>query len=99
MHHYKVTCLNCKKSDTLFIDDNNHVVLDYQGKFLTPFRSFRWRPDLIWGFECTCGQDSRLAPEEKSDIGKLVQGDPVGIEKVIQSLKTPAQSKFKMVAI
>lgn len=98
MQRYKVTCLKCKKSDVLTIAEDAHRVMDYEGKFKTPFRAFRWRPDLKWGIECICGQDSRLAPQEAKDIDKLVDGDPMSIQRILDGLKEP-QNKFSMVRV
>lgn len=93
---YKVTCLICKQDDTLTIEEDAHQVLDYVKKMLTPFLSFRWRGDLKWGFLCVCGNDSRLAYEEKGDFDKLVMGDPITMDIMLKRLSIPAEKKFKM---
>ena len=93
---YKVTCLECDKSDTITVDDNQHVVTDYEGKFQTPFRSFRWRKDMQWGFHCECGNDNRLAPSEAADMDKLVQGDEQSIKNIAASLLIPDNKQFEM---
>lgn len=98
MKRYKVTCLKCKESDVLTIDERQHYVSDYEGKLKTPFRAFRWRPDMRWGIECSCGQDDRLAPQEANDVDKLVDGDPISIERIVQGLKDPSP-RFKMEAV
>jgi hypothetical protein len=81
------------------VDENSHVVTDYEGKIKTPFRSFRWRPDLKWGFYCHCGNDNRLAPQEASDIDKLVDGDEASIQKIAASLLIPDSKQFEMRAV
>lgn len=96
MKKYKVTCLKCKKHDVLLIDGSQ--VLDYEAKFQTPFLSFRMRPDQQWGFECRCGNDSRLLKEEMKDFDKLVQGDEMGIAKILKNIKE-SPNKFVMETI
>lgn len=92
----KVTCLNCGESDLLVIDNQLHAVVDYAKKMQTPFRSFRWRPDLTWGFFCQCNNDNRLAPMEEEDMDKLVDGDPISVQRIADSLKIPDEKQFKM---
>lgn len=96
---YKVTCLECKGSDILTIDENSHVVTDYEGKFQTPFRSFRWRSDMKWGFHCGCGNDNRLAANEAESMDKLVMGDEQSIKKIAASLLKPDAKQFEMRAM
>lgn len=93
---YRVSCLNCGEGDLLTIDENLHAVVDYEKKLNTPFRSFRWRPDLRWGFFCQCLNDNRLAPQEETDMGKLVDGDPLSLERIAASLKIPDEKQFSM---
>lgn len=93
-----VTCLNCGEFDILTIDNQEHAVVDYEKKMQTPFRSFRWRPDLTWGFFCKCNNDNRLAPQEKDDIDKLVQGDPFSVDRIIKSLDIPDEKQFSVKA-
>lgn len=99
MRRFKVTCLECGEADTLTIDDVGHVVLDYENKLNTNFRSFRWRADMQWGFFCQCGNDNRLAPSEADDFDKLVKGDPLSIEKITASLLIPDEKQFSMEVI
>lgn len=96
MKRYKVTCLDCNGSDVITIDEDKHVVVDYEEKFNTPFRVFRWRSDYKWGFECGCGNDNRLAPSESDSMDKLVKGDPLSIKKIAASLLIPDEKQFKM---
>ena len=68
----------------------------------TPIISCRFRGDLNWGFECMCGNDSRLAREEREDVDMLVQASDEDykqtiIEKLIASLKIKDAKKFRMV--
>lgn len=96
---FKVTCLNCGESDIIIIDNEIHAVVDYEKKMLTPFRSFRWRPDSKWGFFCKCSNDNRLAPMEANDMDKLVQGDPISLQRIAESLLIPDEKQFEMRAI
>lgn len=100
MQRYKITCLDCKREEiiTTVVYGEQHIVTDYEGKMKTNLKAFRWRPDLKWGFECICGSDDRLAPQEERDFDKLVDGDAAGIAKVIENLKDP-KPKFKTVAV
>lgn len=93
---YKVTCLDCGEDDLLIIDSDRHVVGETEKKLLTNFLSFRWRPDLRWGFLCKCGNDNRLAPEEQNDFDKLVVGDPMSVKRIADSLKIPDEKQFRM---
>lgn len=94
--HFKVTCLNCGESDILTIDNQLHAVVNYEKKMLTPFQSFRWRPDMKWGFFCKCNNDNRLAPQEEEDMDKLVDGDPISVKRIADSLKIPDEKQFAM---
>lgn len=96
---YKVTCLNCGDSDVLTIDEHSHTVIDYVKKLKTPFQSFRWRPDMKWGFFCACNNDNRLAPQEEKDFDTLVDGDPVSLKRIADSLKIPDEKQFKMESV
>lgn len=88
--------MNCGESDILKIDQDNHSVGETEKKLITNYLSFRWRPDLKWGFECRCGNDNRLAPQEESDFDKLVQGDTISVQKIADSLKIPDEEQFSM---
>lgn len=99
MKKYKVTCLQCNGSDVLTIDDMGHQVIDYENKLNTTFKSFRWRPDLKWGFECLCGNENRLAPQESEDFDKLVKGDSESLKKIAANLLIPDETQFEMRAV
>ncbi len=96
MRKYRVTCLNCEESDVLVIDQDNHFVGETDRKLLTNFLSFRWRPDIKWGFLCKCGNDNRLAPQEADEFDKVVQGDPITVQKIADSLLIPDEKQFRM---
>lgn len=92
----KVTCLKCKEFDVLDIDDSSHVVYGSEKKFNTNFIAYRWRGDFKWGFQCVCGNDSRLSTSESGDFDKLVRGDKISLEKIAASLLIPDDKKFRM---
>jgi hypothetical protein len=63
----------------------------------TPIIACRLRPDLKWGFECVCGNDTRLAPEEKGQADMLISGAHPSVVKRIVKLATPTPEKnFRM---
>lgn len=96
MNKYKVTCLNCKESDVLTINDIAHRVEDYERKMNTNFGAFRWRGDMQWGFICQCGNDNRLAASENTDFDKLVKGDELSMKKIAASLLIDDSKQFLM---
>lgn len=93
---YKASCLECGESDIITVDETHHVVVDYERKVNTPFRSFRWRGDGKWGFFCGCGNDNRLAPMEAEGMDNLVMGDPKSLKKIAASLLIPDEKQFKL---
>ncbi len=90
--NYKVVCMKCKGVSRLAILDGKDVMY----KDHTPIISARYRPDMKWGFECQCGNDSRVAPEEKDDLHFLVQGGEHAIEKIAKGLIPKNENKFAM---
>lgn len=84
---FTVTCLNCKQSDTVDIDNANHRVFEYGKGVNTNITSARWRKDNSWGFECICGNYDLLAEEEKADFEKLVNGSPLRLAQIAEILK------------
>lgn len=91
MQKYVVTCEGCKGHDTLTISPQGQVFYEEQ----VPIISARFRPDGKWGFECTCGQDSRISPEEKN-WEKLVRGSEHAIAVIKKSLTPKNELKFRM---
>lgn len=91
--NFVVTCLNCKGHSRIRILNGKEVMyLDH-----TPIIACRLRPDLKWGFECQCGNDTRLAPEEVPEAKMLVAGASQSIVDRIIKLATPTpETKFKM---
>lgn len=92
MDKYTVTCQKCGGHDELSITHDRTVFY----KEHAPIISARYRPDLNWGFECTCGQDSRVAPEEKDQLNKLVRGGEYSIAQIAKSLTPHNELKFSM---
>lgn len=93
--NFKVTCSKCGGQSRLSIDQGNRVT--YQDHL--PIIAARFRGDKKWGFECTCGNDSRLCIEEKKDLGMLVQGSGGTIDKIKKSLSAKNERLFTMEAI
>lgn len=93
IENYAVTCLKCKKTSRLAIVNGTHI----QYKDHLPIISSRLRGDMQWGFECACGNDSRVALQERKDIPMLVQnGGKEAIEQITESLKKSDKSKFRL---
>lgn len=88
-----ITCLNCKgQSRIKIINDTQVMYIDH-----TPIIACRLRGDMKWGFECTCGNDSRLAREERDQAPMLLQaGSKQAFDKLIASLKVKDEKKFVM---
>lgn len=97
MGKYKVTCKKCGGYDEIQIDESSKRI--FFTKHL-PIIAGRFRPDLKWGWECTCGNDSRLAPQEKDKAEILVAGvDKLTIKEMVKNLEKKPQSRFKMESI
>lgn len=96
---FNVTCLKCKGQSRIRIINSTEVMyVDH-----TPIISCRLRGDMKWGFECMCGNDSRLAREEKNDLPLLVQHpDPEAkkniMDQLIKTLEVKDEHKFVMSA-
>lgn len=90
---YLVTCLNCKGHAQIRILEGNQVMyIDH-----TPIIACRFRPDMKWGFECTCGNDTRLAPQEKKSADLLISGaDKNVIKRIVAAATETPERQFKM---
>lgn len=88
---YKITCKKCNKEATVNIAQVPHMPprVQYDGGFGTNLLAGRFRTDMQWGWECTCGNDSRLAPSERDQAKTLVSGTPQKIQEIIAGLKIP----------
>lgn len=95
---YKITCKKCNKEATVNIAQVPHMPpqVQYDGGMPTNLLAGRFRTDMQWGWECTCGNDSRLAPSEKDQAKTLVSGTPQKIQEIIAGLKIPDEKKFLM---
>lgn len=86
---FEITCLNCEgKSRIKILNSNQVMYIDH-----TPIIACRFRPDMKWGFECECGNDTRLAPEEAPQADMLVSGASEGVIKRIVKLATATPEK------
>lgn len=100
MKRYEVTCLKCKQSDILLIDDNSHAIINYGKGASTNLLAGRWRKDMQWGWECICSNDNRISKQEESFLSELVtKGDKRAIEDIKASLKIDDSKQFKMVGV
>ena|SRR3990167_11265491 len=93
---YKITCLSCKRSDTVLIEMSGKPNILYESGPQTNLTSARWRKDSQWGFECICGNYDLLAQEEKPDADKLISGSPTRILQIAKILKQKPRMRFKM---
>lgn len=93
---YDVKCLVCKGQNRVGIDHKNNRV-----DWITtePLISTRLRFDGEWGFECLCGNNEILTPEEaKHWENKGTQPKPTEMKKILDNLR-PRKPKFEMVAV
>lgn len=96
---YIVTCFSCDEKDEVLIDEESHQIWDFGRKLETNILSMRWRSDLVWGIECRCGNDNRLAPSEEKEFKRLVSGDPMSVKRITESLKIPDKKQFSLRAL
>lgn len=96
MERYQITCLKCKQSDNILISGQGVL---YEKGANTPLLAARLRGDGKYGFQCTCGADSRLCIEEADDFNKLVYGSPMGIDVLKAQLLKRTKEPFRMVRI
>lgn len=91
---FVITCLNCRGHAEIKINDATKQVMYLQH---VPIIACRFRPDLKWGFECRCGNDTRLAPEERSQADMLVSGaSPDIVERIVKTVTAKPERKFSM---
>lgn len=65
MRKYKIYCQECKQTIGIIGIQPNTIVRYLDG---TRIISSRFRFDKTWGFQCVCGNDSRLAKAERGII-------------------------------
>jgi hypothetical protein len=90
--HYLITCLKCRGSSRLSILNDKDVVYKDQ----SPIIACRLRGDLKWGFECICGNDSRIAGSEKDNFAQLIKGTKDKIKAIADALNIKDEDKFIM---
>ena len=107
MKKYLVKCLKCKGSNVASITEvrPNDFYLDLNEDHKRHpdnihIISGRYLADMQFGWECICGNDSRLAREEFSNVEKLmVNGGKQAIQKITNSLKIEDKKKFLIVEV
>lgn len=90
--NYKITCKKCNGSSKLYINNGVVTYIDH-----LPIISSRFRSDLKWGFECSCGNDSRISKQEYSQANLLIRGSSKqGVKAVIDRIKESGEDSFIM---
>jgi hypothetical protein len=91
--NFLITCCNCKGHSRIKIINNTEVLyLDH-----TPIIAVRFRPDMKWGFECLCGNDTRLAPQEVDQADMLVAGSSKDvIQRIVDAATDKPEHNFRM---
>lgn len=92
---YEIKCIKCEGSSKLEIVDSKLVNYIDQ----TPIISSRKRGDLKWGFECICGNDSRLAVEELGNRNLVKGSGQEVIDAVIDNMWKSTDDNFIMTEI
>lgn len=93
---YDVKCKKCKGQNRVGIDEK-HKTLNWIS--LDPIISARYRFDRKWGFQCRCGQNDLLTPEEDRNWqDKRVHPQPKEMKNIMDNLKEH-KPKFEMVGI
>lgn len=87
---YIVICKKCLGKSRLGIVGGQTVIYTDH----TPIIAARLRPDMKWGFQCMCGQDSRVSNSESDQVDVLVQGGAHAIDAIKDSLKIKDEDKF-----
>ena len=92
MSQYLVKCKKCKKENVITINDNK---VEYPEN--NTLLSARFRADMQWGFECLCGNDTRLCKQELEVTNVQVKGSSKEVvEAVIDNLKATPDDSFIM---
>lgn len=99
MNKYKITCLKCKQSDDILINDSDHQIINFGRGAGTNFLAGRWRGDSSWGWECICGNDNRVSKSEEKFVNELVNGTEQQIKDIVKSLKIDDKKQFVMIKI
>lgn len=94
MSTYKVVCQNCNSDAAIEVDDSNKLIRNWLKS--VPIVSARYRLDHQWGFECLCGNDTRLSEQEKRTIKNPVTPDPADLQQIINNLEIDNELRFAM---
>ncbi len=97
MKRYEVTCLKCKKSSFVRIDDDHSIF--FEGGVNTNLLAGRWRKSMDFGWECTCGNDNRISKQEQNEMNELVKGTPQQVADIVKTLNVPDAKQFRMVGV
>ena len=93
---FRITCKHCDGSDILNLVSPQTVFFERH----TPIIAARFRGDLQWGFQCTCGADSRLARSELAQADKLIVGpNKMTVDIVAQNISKNETEPFLMTAV
>lgn len=103
----QIKCLQCNRTNTAIVTEIEQnrwsIDLNYyhqQDPSNIAIISGRFRKDMDFGWECVCGNDSRLAREEFPDIKKLViNGGESSIKKITKSLSKTDKQKFLVTTV
>lgn len=89
---YTISCTQCKGSSRVEINGEHIKYID-----TTPIISARYRRDLKWGFECICGNDTRMAKSEFGDAPTLLKGSSGEVmARVIDKMRESTDDSFIM---
>lgn len=93
---YEITCNKCKKSSKVqIVNDTQVMYIDH-----TPIIASRLRSEggsMKWGFECMCGNDSRMSKDEVGEIDMLLQNaSDMMKSKMVKNSKADSGTRFKM---
>lgn len=92
----KITCKQCKRSSRVRFKNDQYI--EYIDT--TPIISARKRKDLKWGFECLCGNDSRMCKLELARADELLKGSSKEVmQRVIDNMKVTDDDSFVMTEV
>lgn len=94
MKTYHVKCKSCGESEDIAID-NQHNIHWPEVKSII---SGRYRLDMNWGWECSCGNNDLVTEQERQEIPNLQAPDPKDISRVLKDIVAD-KPKFEMAVI
>lgn len=92
MNKYRVTCLNCKNSDSVGIDADDRLF--WSGN--TSIISGRKRFDNQWGWQCICSNSSIVSDQEEVIITNKQNPAPEEVSQIVRNPKKDKKIKFEM---